>query len=152
MNPPARLISLNQANKERQILTIRKTETVIGREKGCKIRIPSTAISRQHCRLAILNDLLTVEDLGSGNGTFVNEIRIAELSYLKPGDVLRVGPYRFLVHYHLSEEAISHLISYLTAATQESVDVELVAPDAPVDTGDGTGPSPALEKDPLALD
>jgi len=145
MKPPARLISLNRAAvKKQQILTIRREETILGREKGCKIRIPSTAISRQHCRLAILKDMLTVEDLGSANGTFVNEVKIAELSYLKPGDVLRVGPFRFLIHYHLSEEAIVHLISYLTTTTtsDESVDVELIDPDA--DGGDATDSSPAL--------
>lgn len=140
----ARLISLNRAaNKEQQALHVRRMETILGREKGCKIRIPSAAISRKHCRLAVMKDMLTVEDLGSANGTFVNEVKIAELSYLKPGDVLRVGPYRFLVHYHLSDEAVAHLISYLTTNTEESIDVELIDPDA-ADPGDGTAPSPAL--------
>src|SRR5436853_2069462 len=120
MKPAIRLISLNQApGKSPQILMLKLKETVIGREKGCKIRIPSNSISRQHCRLSVLNDMLTVKDLGSANGTFVNEAKIGELSYLKPGDVLRVGPYRFLVIYDLSDKAVAHLIAYLTASNVE---------------------------------
>lgn len=143
MNPNARLISLNRdPAKEQQVLVIKRGCTV-GREKGCKIRIPSNAISRKHCRLEILKDMLTVEDLGSANGTFVNEVKIAEMSYLKPGDVLRIGPFRFLVHYHLSEEAINHLISYLTTPTEESIDVELIDPDA--DDSSESAPAAELE-------
>jgi pSer/pThr/pTyr-binding forkhead associated (FHA) protein len=126
----ARLISLNQApGGARQVLSLKNKETILGREKGCKIRIPSNAISRQHCRLGVKNDMVVVEDLGSSNGTYVNEQRISEMCYLKPGDVLRVGPFRFLVHYQLSEEAIHHLIEILTIApttADESVDVELL--------------------------
>jgi len=130
MNSFARLISLNQApGSARQVLTFKNKETILGREKGCKIRIPSNAISRQHCRLGVKNDMIVVEDLGSSNGTFVNEQRISEMCYLKPGDILRVGPFRFLVHYQLSDEAINHLIEILTisaASADESVDVELL--------------------------
>ncbi len=147
MKPHARLISLNQTpGKERQILTLKLKETILGREKGCKIRIPSNAVSRQHCRLAVMNDIVTVEDLGSSNGTFVNDVKVIALSYLKPGDVLRVGPFRFLVHFHLSDEAVEHLIGYLTSSTrgEESIDVELLDPDA-ADPGEGTGPNPIFD-------
>jgi pSer/pThr/pTyr-binding forkhead associated (FHA) protein len=130
MNPFARLISLNQSpGKARQVLTLKLKDTILGREKGCKIRIPSNAVSRQHCRLAVKNDMVVVEDLGSSNGTFVNEQRIVEMSYLKPGDILRVGPFRFLVHYHLSDIAVEHLIEVLTVmatTSDESIDVELL--------------------------
>jgi pSer/pThr/pTyr-binding forkhead associated (FHA) protein len=139
MKPLIRLISLNQApGKEPQVLILKQKETIIGREKGCKIRIPSSSISRQHCRLAAINDVLTVKDLGSSNGTFVNEGRIGELSYLKPGDVLRVGPYRFLVRYDLSDLAVQHLITYLTSSNvEESIDVELIDPEAADSSDDG---------------
>jgi pSer/pThr/pTyr-binding forkhead associated (FHA) protein len=130
MNPFARLISLNQApGNARQVLTLKLKEAILGREKGCKIRIPSSAISRQHCRLGVKNDMVVVEDLGSSNGTFVNEQPISGMCYLKPGDVLRVGPFRFLVHYQLSDEAVNHLLEILTissSSVDESVDVELL--------------------------
>ena len=140
MIPHARLISLNQTpGKERQILTLKLKETILGREKGCKIRIPSNSVSRQHCRLGVANDIVTVEDLGSSNGTFVNDAKVTTLSYLKPGDVLRVGPFRFLVHFHLSDEAVEHLIGMLSSSRgEESIDVELLDPDA----DDGTAPNP----------
>ena len=49
-------------------------------------------LSRRHARLVRgANGRLLVEDLGSTNGTFVNDARIAEPAMLSPGDVLRVG-------------------------------------------------------------
>jgi predicted component of type VI protein secretion system len=122
-----RLFSLNQRKGTlHQVLHLRGPETFIGRQEGCKIRIPSAEVSRKHCRLAMMNDLLAVEDLGSANGTFINDVRITEQSYLKPGDVLRVGPFRFLVVYSLSDVAIKHLLEYMTGGPPEGYDVEVL--------------------------
>src|SRR4051812_37018887 len=131
MNLTARLIALKpRKGTQRQVLSLKNEETVVGRQAGCKIRIPSPSVSRQHCRLAFLNDVLTAEDLGSSNGTFINDVRIQEQSYVKPGDVLRVGPFRFFVDYRLSDRAVRHLIDYLAGETaDESIDVEVVDSD-----------------------
>ena len=62
---------------------------------------------------------------GSGNASRATPFDV----YDKPGDILRVGPFRFLVHYQLSDEAINHLIEILTispTSPDESVDVELL--------------------------
>ena len=54
------------------------------------------------------------------------------------GDVLRVGPYRFLVRYDLSDLAVQHLITYLTSSNvEESIDVELIDPEAADSSDDG---------------
>jgi len=122
-----RLISLAQRKGSlHQILNLSGDEVVIGRNEGCKVRIPSAAVSRKHCRLEMINELLSVEDLGSSNGTFINDVRIQEQSYLKPGDVLRCGPFRFLVVYQLSQVAVRHLIEYLTGGPPEGYDVDVM--------------------------
>ncbi|MEO0588759.1 MAG: FHA domain-containing protein, partial [Planctomycetota bacterium] len=51
---------------------------------------------RQHCRIALDDDGVIVEDLGSSNGTFVNEDRIQRQT-LNPGDAILVGPVVFTV-------------------------------------------------------
>lgn len=66
-------------------------ESVLGREGDDVIALDSPSISRRHARLHVAGDAATVEDLGSKNGTFVNEQRIAVVQRLGEGDTLRVG-------------------------------------------------------------
>lgn len=69
--------------------------TVIGRKDDCSLRIPDKNVSRHHCQV-LVSDKVIVKDLGSSNGTFVNDRRVTE-HILRPGDVLRVGPATFTV-------------------------------------------------------
>jgi pSer/pThr/pTyr-binding forkhead associated (FHA) protein len=39
---------------------MRAPEMLIGRKKGCGLRIPSAAVSREHCRLELVEGFLTV--------------------------------------------------------------------------------------------
>ncbi|MDD2709777.1 MAG: protein kinase [Verrucomicrobiae bacterium] len=48
-------------------------EYLVGREPTCHLNIPSTQVSRRHAFLTVTSDNLIVEDLGSANGTYVNE-------------------------------------------------------------------------------
>jgi predicted component of type VI protein secretion system len=88
---------------------LRGSEATLGRAFGCTIRIPSSEISRRHCRLRVENDLVTVEDLESINGTFVNGRRIREAELVRPGDRLSLGPVTFVVEYALTAEALRRL-------------------------------------------
>ena len=46
---------------------------------------------QQHARLFAKNNSWFVEDLGSTNGTFVNDQKLAAPAMLQPGDKVRVG-------------------------------------------------------------
>lgn len=70
--------------------------TVLGRGAECGLRVPSDNVSRNHCQVTVKPDGVLLKDLGSSNGTFVNDRRITEQS-LKPGDLVRVGPITFTV-------------------------------------------------------
>jgi predicted component of type VI protein secretion system len=65
--------------------------TSIGRHDDCLIRIKSSQVSRRHCEVFEDADKLTIRDLGSSNGTFVNGKKVAGQQALKPGDELTVG-------------------------------------------------------------
>jgi FHA domain len=65
--------------------------TSIGRHDDCLIRIKSSQVSRRHCEVFEASDKLTIRDLGSSNGTFVNGKKVAGQQVLKPGDELTVG-------------------------------------------------------------
>ena len=70
--------------------------TVVGRNESCDLRAPILSVSRRHCELSVSGDRLSVKDLGSSNGTYVNNERITEAE-LKPGDRLAVGPIIFTI-------------------------------------------------------
>ena len=46
-------------------------ESVIGRDRGCAIRIDADSVSRHHARLNVTGGAVSIEDLGSKNGTWV---------------------------------------------------------------------------------
>jgi predicted component of type VI protein secretion system len=70
--------------------------TVIGRQDGCDIMIATDELSRRHCELRPTADGLWVEDLGSANGTFINDKRITR-ELIRAGDELRLDTLRFQV-------------------------------------------------------
>ncbi len=73
--------------------TIRlRLPTIIGRSPEAAVKVPSSLVSRQHCEIALSGKELVVRDLGSANGTYVNDERIAEPTLLFEDDLLRVGP------------------------------------------------------------
>ena len=63
----------------------------IGRAPECELRIEDTYASQQHARVFGKGSTWYVEDLGSTNGTFVNEQRLAAPAMLTAGDRIRVG-------------------------------------------------------------
>lgn len=66
-------------------------ENVIGRAAECEIRIDHPTLSRKHAVLILGPKGLTVNDLGSVNGTFIGEERVQSETGLEPGDSLRFG-------------------------------------------------------------
>lgn len=67
-------------------------ETTVGRSPGCGVALPADSfVSQIHARLYERDGATWVEDLGSTNGTFVNDRRLDGAAPLRPGDRLRVG-------------------------------------------------------------
>jgi hypothetical protein len=63
---------------------------VLGRGTDAAIRLPDTGVSRKHADVQLEGGTVTVEDLGSTNGTLVNGRRIGRQD-LADGDVIRIG-------------------------------------------------------------
>ena len=63
----------------------------VGRAPECDIRLEDTYASQQHARIFGKGDKWYVEDLGSTNGTFVNDQKLAAPAQVEPGDKVRVG-------------------------------------------------------------
>src|SRR5947209_18618036 len=94
-------------------------ESIIGRQRGCTVRIPSAEVSRRHCVLRLEDGYLSIQDLGSVNGTFLNGMRVVNREVVRPGDHLEVGPVRFVVEYELTPAALDHLSQFAAPAYVE---------------------------------
>ena len=65
--------------------------TVVGRSTDCDLVLAGRGVSRRHVRFARDGNVLTVEDMGSRNGTFVNSAPLTEPLELKHMDVTQLG-------------------------------------------------------------
>ena len=63
---------------------------VIGRSRACAIRLDDDGVSRNHCRITLEGLGVSVEDLGSTNGTWINGERV-QTGTMLDGDRVRIG-------------------------------------------------------------
>lgn len=97
--------------------------TIIGRDEAARLRIPLSSISRKHCEVRVDSDdgTVSVADLGSANGTYVNGKRVRQAE-LAPGDLLNVGPVVFVVRIDGHPKTIDARDSYAAGSVTEDND------------------------------
>lgn len=96
---------LFKKNGTRKDFSLPSTVTVVGRRQDCDLCVPLMVISRRHCELNMDQGQLKVRDLGSRNGTFLNDRKIEEET-VNPGDKLQIGPLCFIAQIEGKPEAI----------------------------------------------
>ena len=64
---------------------------LIGRSSDCQLLLDDDYVSTRHARITLTATGYQVEDLGSTNGTFVNNQRLTQPTPFGPGDTLRIG-------------------------------------------------------------
>src|SRR5260370_17593952 len=80
---------------------LEKPVTSIGRSSVNDLPISDKMLSRQHARIVKDgSNSLTIEDLGSRNGTYLNGERLVSVQPLKSGDRITVGGVTLKVHSH----------------------------------------------------
>jgi pSer/pThr/pTyr-binding forkhead associated (FHA) protein len=67
----------------------------IGRSSECDIIVVDPSVSSRHCLIIHKGDGFFLKDLGSVNGTFVNEIPVSYIK-LNDGDLLKIGEKKFI--------------------------------------------------------
>lgn len=129
---------------------------LIGRETDCHLRPNSDLVSRHHCAFTLDEYTLRLRDLGSTNGTLVNDERIAGEVVLKAGDNVKVGKLEFEVQLREVEETAPAAEQFqpdddsrilnpddIEQSTGETmVDVSLPVPNTSEFEGQQTAPAP----------
>ncbi len=88
------LIVTNGRHRGREI-RVKGPKYFIGQAEDCHLRPASNLVSRHHCVILLTPDGVSVRDLGSRNGTFVNGRPASPERRLSPGDHLVVGQLDF---------------------------------------------------------
>lgn len=95
---------------------VERGELLIGRDQACDVTVALDTVSRRHCLVSVCDGVAGVRDLGSTNGTFVNDVPVGgdRTAPLAGGDRLRAGGaiFRFLAGDDL--EALHHEEIYRT--------------------------------------
>lgn len=71
-------------------------ELLVGRGEGCDLTIKDPRLSRRHARFFREGEKLFIEDLGSPNGTFVNQKRVKK-EELRAGDIVSLGKTQLVI-------------------------------------------------------
>ena len=113
--------------------------TIIGREPGVDLLLPSDGVSRHHARLTHTEDGWLLEDLWSRNGTFVNRRRVRRKP-LADGDRIEICD--FTLTFHCAEEAPAGRQPEATMILEEAPPPRATATSRPVES-DGIVAAPA---------
>ncbi|BAV33630.1 signal peptide protein [Sulfuricaulis limicola] len=84
---------------------LKQGDMKIGRKPGCEIQIDNLSVSGEHANVFTVGDDSFIQDLGSTNGTFINNKKITK-HHLKNGDTVVIG---------------KHSLIYLTESTRSAV-------------------------------
>jgi DNA-binding winged helix-turn-helix (wHTH) protein len=93
-SPPVRVVRFNWDDRA---FALGPGAHVIGRDPDAAIWVDASVVSRRHACIRVGDAEVTIEDLGSHNGTYVNDERCDRVRRLAHGDHIRVGPASFVV-------------------------------------------------------
>ncbi len=140
-----RLLVFSDGTRERAIELLGRV--VVGRDPACDVSVDDSFLSRRHAEFFLSANAVTVRDLGSRNGLYVNGTRAIE-RVLAEGDIVQIGPVfanlvidrdRPLPAVRAEDEATMLLD---VPASRPIVDTVVQRPPAPI-LVDGGVPAPA---------
>ncbi|MFO0651806.1 MAG: sigma 54-interacting transcriptional regulator [Polyangiales bacterium] len=92
--PSARFIVEEPGHPPRVVLLARGKSLRIGRGEDQDVRLDDLRTSRQHAQLFYRGDHVLLRDLGSSNGTWLDDRKVTAVSSVAPGSIVRVGSTR----------------------------------------------------------
>lgn len=86
---------------------------IIGRGKGCDIRLENPTVSRKHCIIKHKEGQWLIEDLDSKNGVHVNDVAVLTTEKLKDGDYILIGKVLVRIELYDEEDYLQERLSSL---------------------------------------
>ena len=97
------LVVLEEKAPPRRV-PLRNLPVTIGRSAPADIILDGSTVSRRHCKLTLQGNHVAIIDLGSTNGTFVNNLRVETAVLLEDGAAITVGSHRLRYHRRSEDE------------------------------------------------
>lgn len=95
----------------------------MGRAPDCAVQLDSPGISRRHAELHVQGERVLFKDVGSVNGSWVNDQRVRAAVSLKDGDLLRLGELVLKFYGRDSVDALLHDHIYRMATVDAGTEV-----------------------------
>jgi predicted component of type VI protein secretion system len=110
-----------EGKQQGSVIPLNRKKFLIGREEDCHLRPNSELVSRHHCVFTIDDFTVRLRDLGSTNGTYINDVRASGQVVLKHGDRIKIGKLTFEIA--ISQPAVR------SAAPQQAAPEAYVEPE-----------------------
>lgn len=88
---PSLKLALQQPGKETTHRALQQSDVSIGRDPACDIILDDDSVSARHARMSFHHGQWWIEDLGSTNGTRLNQASITTPTVLTSGDQIECG-------------------------------------------------------------
>jgi serine phosphatase RsbU (regulator of sigma subunit) len=95
----AHLVVLKGLNAK-QCIRLEKDRILLGRNANCDVVLPANdfAVSREHACILRVQDQFFIEDMGSRNGTYLNNESVTERRLLNDNDRIRICDFLYTFH------------------------------------------------------
>lgn len=134
-NQNRRLLIITEGPNQGQSYALQEMICTLGRTADNTIVIDSPRISRHHTQIRLLPEGAIVEDMGSTNGTWLNNRRLTSPQRLMPGDIIGLADYiafRFEVEEEMRTEKLTSAIPGTPTQVMDDV-YSIPAPPPPMD-------------------
>lgn len=92
-------LTLSFKGKILKVYPVLNGTMVIGSDPGCTVLIDSLAVQPRHAEVTTANNQTTIRDLGTPDGTFINQAKLEGPHVLKDGELIRVGKHTLSYTY-----------------------------------------------------
>lgn len=104
------VLQIFPATPQAEMIRLNSRRTLIGRELSCDIALDDNAVSRSHAAIEQEDSGYSIVDLGSRNGTFVDDKLMRDRRRLKGGEHIRLGGTILKFMASMDEEAQYHAV------------------------------------------
>ena len=91
-------IELPATDSRKRKIVVDQFPVIVGLDPGADICLDDSAVGHYQCMIDLADDGLTLWDLGTTAGTYINSIRVIKKHPIADGDELTIGRHNFLVH------------------------------------------------------